>query len=71
MYLPTPYKAFRTLYNFIAKSLVCIIVIMCTVIVAIATRCPVSHCRLTKQCRALITTINYYVLMSLFTGRAL
>ena len=70
MYLPTPYKAFRTLYNFIVKSVVCTIVIMCTVIVVIATRCSVSHCRLTKQCRALDNS-HYYVLMSLFTGHAL
>ena len=42
-----------------------LIVIACTVIVVIATRCPVSHCRMTKKYRTLHNH-HYYVLMSQF-----
>ena len=39
------------LCNFIAKSVMHIIVVACAVIVLIATRCPVSHCRVSEKCR--------------------
>ena len=61
------YRAFRTLCTFIAKYVMHIIVVMCAVVVVIATRWPVSHCRVTKQCRELDNHHNY-VLMSRFNS---
>ena len=52
--------------SFIGKSVIRITVITYAVIVVIATRCPVSHYRVTKQCGAL-DHHHIYVLMSRFT----
>ena len=44
------------LCNFIMKSVMRIIVVICAVIVVIATRCPFSHCRATSDHSKVFTT---------------
>ena len=51
--LPLDYTQLVELCNFIVRSVMCIIVVVCATIVVIATRCSVSHYRLSEQCRAL------------------
>ena len=46
------YRGFGTLCNFIAKCVLRIVVVACTVMVVIATRCLSSHYKVSEQCRA-------------------
>ena len=46
------YRGFGTPCNFIAKCVLRIVVVACTVMVVIATRCLSSHYKVSEQCRA-------------------